>query len=194
MSAAPPVDPAIGLGQIQAADPSFDVEVFKHQALDTFESVKNAVSGQDLSPVADLLSENVYDDLRLDVMGLQDRGAPLDGDGLTPTLVVVEAANQGPEGDSITLRIQAVATQSLGLADRDYTAPGGLGQLTEYWTFTRPPTAAGDAARRNECPTCGAPIDIDTGRVCRFCKTLLPNRQVQTGWVVAAIQPAQENF
>lgn len=48
-------------------------------------------------------------------------------------------------------------------------------------------------ARTDECPTCGAPIGIDTGRICHYCKMLLPRPQAQTGWVVAAIRPAQEN-
>src|SRR5947208_3752231 len=42
LSAALPADPAVGLGQIQAVDPAFDLELFKRQAADTFLSVKQA--------------------------------------------------------------------------------------------------------------------------------------------------------
>ena len=36
MSAALPADPAVGLGQIQASDPAFNLELFKGQAVETF--------------------------------------------------------------------------------------------------------------------------------------------------------------
>jgi hypothetical protein len=64
----------------------------------------------------------------------------------------------------------------------------------EFWTFSRPADATSAASRRLECPTCGAPFDIDTGRICHYCKSLLPSPQAQTGWVVDSIQPAQENL
>ncbi|HET7338889.1 MAG TPA: TIM44-like domain-containing protein [Candidatus Dormibacteraeota bacterium] len=193
MSAAPPADPAIGLGQIQAADPAFDLELFKRQAVQTFLAVKQAIQERDLTDVVDQLSDGVFDDLRFDVQSLEARGAIEHFDGLAPTQVLVAAAERGPAGDVITLRIQAVAMEYLGLAGGSTTAPGAPGVFTEFWTFTRPFDAVSPSVHRNECPTCGAPIDVDTGRICHYCKTLLPPPQAQTGWVVAAILPAQEN-
>jgi hypothetical protein len=64
--------------------------------------------------------------------------------------------------------------------------------FSEYWTFSRPPVSSQRLARP-ECPTCGAPVDIDTGRICRYCKTLLPSPQQQAGWTVVAIAPAAQN-
>lgn len=195
MSTAPPSDPAIGLGQIQAADPAFDLELFKRQAVDTFLSVKQALESRNLSPVADLLSDQVYDDLGQDVVSLLARDAVEHFDGLAPTSVLVVAANRGPLGDAITLRIQAAAMQYLGPADGGGGYPSGApGFFTEFWTFSRSADATTPSTRPNECPTCGAPIDIDTGRICRYCKTLLPAPHAQIGWVVAAIHPAQENL
>jgi hypothetical protein len=65
--------------------------------------------------------------------------------------------------------------------------------FSEYWTFSRPADAAIRAQLRPECPICGAPIDIDTGRICRYCNTLMPPPRQQTGWTVVAIAPAAEN-
>jgi predicted lipid-binding transport protein (Tim44 family) len=187
-------DPAVGLGQIEAADPAFDLELFKRQAVQTFLGVKHAIETRDLSDVADQMSDRVYDDLRLDVDGLMARDAVQHFDGLAPTQVVVAAAERGPQGDAITLRIQAVATEYLGPADSGGLAPGATGAFTEFWTFSRPLDAINPVARSSECPNCGAPIDVDTGRICRYCKTLLPPPHAQTGWVVAAIRPAVENL
>ena len=187
-------DPAVGLGQIEAADPAFELELFKRQAIQTFLAVKQAVEARDLTDVADDLSDRVYDDLRLDVEGLLARDAVQHFDGLAPTQVAVVAAERGAQGDAITLRIQAVAMEYLGRAGSDVLAPGAPGAFTEYWTFSRGRDATAPVGRPNECPNCGAPIDVDTGRICRYCKTLLPPPHAQIGWVVAAIRPAQENL
>lgn len=194
MSSAPPVDPAVGLGQIQAADPAFDLELFKRQAVQIYLAVKQALESQDLAEVADSLSDNVYDDLRLDIEDAQARGGVPDFDGLAPTQVVVAAAQRGPGGDAITLRIQAVSARYLDARTESGFAPLAPGAFTEFWTFTRPLDTASQSANRFECPNCGAPISVDTGRICHYCRTLLPPPQQQTGWVVAAIQAAQENL
>jgi hypothetical protein len=192
LSAAPPTDPAVGLGQIQAADPAFDLELFKRQAVETFLAVKQGIAERDLTEVVDQLSDRVYDDLSLDVESLEARDAVEHFDGFAPASVVVSAASRGPQGDAITLQIKAVAMEYLGPASQGGWSPGAPGSFTEYWTFSRPLDATTPTARGNECPICGAPIEVDTGRICHYCKTLLPPPQAQTGWVVAAIQPAQE--
>lgn len=194
MSQALPTDPAVGLGQIQAGDHGFDLELFKRQAVQTFLSVKEAIEARDMSPVADLLSDGVYEDLGQDVLSLLTRDAVQHFDGLAPTSVMVVAASRGPQGDAITLRIQAAGAEYLGSAHDPEYAPGVPGTFTEFWTFSRPLDATTPPARPYECPTCGAPIDIDTGRICHYCRTLLPPPHAQTGWVVAAIRPAQENL
>jgi predicted lipid-binding transport protein (Tim44 family) len=194
VSSAPASDPAIGLGQIQAADPAFDLEAFKRQAVETFVAVKGAIQARELDGVAESLSSGVYDDLSQDVMSLVTRSAIQHYDGLSPTSVTVVAANRDPQGDAITLRIQAVATQYIGSEDSGFDpGPGVPGPFTEFWTFSRNPDATSAAMARKECPTCGAPIDVDTGRICRFCNSLLPPPYARAGWVVAAIRPAQEN-
>ncbi len=194
MSVVSPSDPAIGLGQIQAADPAFDLELFKRQSIETFLAVKLAMQQRDLGPVDDLLSGQVWDDLGQDVLSLLARDAVQHFDGLAPTSVVVVAADRGPQGDAITLRIQAVAMQYLGAADEGGISRTAPGAFTEFWTFARPVGATAPAGRPLECPTCGAPLNIDTVRICHYCKSLLPSPQDQRGWVVAAIRPAQENL
>jgi predicted lipid-binding transport protein (Tim44 family) len=184
----------VGLGQIQAADPAFDLELFKRQAAEMFIGVKQAIEVRDLTPVLELLSDGVFDELSQDVASLLARDAVQHFDGLVPTRIAVAAADRGPHGDAITLRIQAVALSYLGPANAAGAVAGGPGAFTEFWTFSRPADATSPVAARLECPTCGAPIDVDTGRICHYCKSLLPSPHAQTGWVVAAIRPAQENL
>jgi hypothetical protein len=157
--------------------------------------VKQAIESRDLTPVVDMLGPAAYDDLRVDVAGLVARGAIQHYDGLVPAEVSVAAAQRGSQGDAITLRITATAIQGLIPEDREMElSPSTYSSFTEIWTFSRPPDSGTLPPERLECPTCGAPIDIDTGRICRYCRTLLPPPRAQSGWTVVAIKPAQENL
>ena len=194
MSEGPGIDPAVALGQIEAADPSFNLELFKRHAVETYMAVKQAVADRDLTPVAEGLSDSVYEDLRDHVASLLDRGATGVDGPMVPSAIRVAAAERGPQGDAITMRIGAAPIQFV--ASTGHAVDGGPDlslSSTEFWTFSRPPEPGTALPRRPECPICGAPVDINTGRICRYCKTLLPSPRAQTGWVVAAIRPAQEN-
>jgi hypothetical protein len=165
------------LGQIAASDSSFDVDAFLSQASNSMLAVKKAV--QDRSPVDafDLVTPSIYDQLRMDVEGLLDRGAEPNYSSLGISQATVAAAEHSSTGDQITVLFRVDTSQQGG----------------EYWTFSRAPVPSSQSGVRPECPTCGAPIDIDTGRICRYCKTLLPPPNRQKGWTIVAITPAVEN-
>jgi predicted lipid-binding transport protein (Tim44 family) len=189
-------DAAIGLGQIKAADPDFDLDMFLKQAGQALFAVKSALQERETVDIRGLVSDSVYDELRSDVMSLSTRGAVHYYDLLDIRQSTVEAAEHAQTGDAITVLFQCVAEQYT-LAE----APGAdamqmppLMPFSEYWTFSRPPGAATLEQQRPECPVCGAPIDIDTGRICRYCRTLMPPPRQQTGWTVVAITPAAESM
>jgi len=188
-------DPAIGLGQIQAADLDFDVNAFLAQAGKSLFAVKSALQAREPAEMRDLVSDSVYDDLRSDIMSLYTRGAVHYYDLLDIRQSSVAAAERTEAGDNITVLFQCVAMQyTMGENDSpDAIQMPLLMPFSEYWTFSRPPGASTLAQRRPECPICGAPIDIDTGRICRYCKTLMPPLRQQTGWTVVAIAPAAQN-
>jgi len=188
-------DPAIGLGQIQAADPDFDVNAFLAQAGKSLFAVKSALQAREPAEMRDLVSDSVYDDLRSDIMSLYTRGAVHYYDLLDIRQSSVAAAERTEVGDSITVLFQCVAMQyTMGENDNpDAIQMPLMMPFSEYWTFNRPPGASTIAQRRPECPICGAPIDIDTGRICRYCKTLMPPLRQQTGWTVVAIAPAAQS-
>jgi predicted lipid-binding transport protein (Tim44 family) len=187
-------DPAIGLGQIQAADSDFDVNAFLAQAGKSLYAVKSALQAREPGEMRDLVSDSVYDDLRSDIMSLYTRGAVHYYDLLDIRQSSVAAAERTEAGDNITVLFQCVAMQyTMGEdANPDAIQMPLLMPFSEYWTFSRPPGASTLAQRRPECPICGAPIDIDTGRICRYCKTLMPPLRQQTGWTVVAIAPAAQ--
>ena len=187
-------DPAIGLGQIQAADPDFDVSTFLAQAGKSLFAVKSALQAKEPADMRDLVSDSVYDDLRSDIMSLDARGAVHNYDLLDIRQSSVAAAERTGSGDNITVLFQCVAMQYTMAEDDnpDAIQMPPVMPFSEYWTFSRPAGASTAAQARPECPICGAPIDIDTGRICRYCKTLLPSPIQQTGWTVVAIAPAAQ--
>ena len=189
------IDPAIGLGQIKASDPDFDKDVFLKQAGKSLFAVKSALQARETADMRDLVSASVYDDLRSDVMSLNTRGAVHDYDLLDIRQSSIVAAEHTQQGDHITVLFLCVAMQyTLGENDSPDANPIPLLMpFSEYWTFSRPPGVSTDAQQRPECPICGAPIDVDTGRICRYCKTLLPPPEQRTGWTVVAISPAAQN-
>jgi predicted lipid-binding transport protein (Tim44 family) len=188
-------DVAIGLGQIQASDPTFELDAFLKQAGQSLFAVKSALQAREPADMRDLVSDSVYDDLRADVMSMYTRGAVHYYDLLDIRQSTVAAAEHTETGDHITVLFLCVAMQyTIGETDTsDAIRMPLLMPFSEYWTFSRPPGASTLAQRRPECPICGAPIDIDSGRICRYCKTLMPPLNRQAGWTVVAIAPAAAN-
>ena len=195
--AAPPgalTDPAVGLGQIVASDPAFDLPAFLNQAGDAFLAVKSALESRSAIDVRDLVSDDVYDDLRTEASHLLERGAIHHLDALGISQSSVAAAEHAAAGDSITVLFRAAAiqyTSGEGENPDDISMP--MMPFAEYWTFSRAPVATSSTPRPPECPTCGAPIDIDTGRICLYCKALLPPPRQQVGWTVVSITPVLQN-
>jgi predicted lipid-binding transport protein (Tim44 family) len=188
-------DSAIGLGQIQASDPDFNLEAFLKLAGQSLFAVKSALQAREPADMRDLVSASVYEDLRGDIMSQYTRGTVHYYDLLDIRRSTVAAAEHTDTGDHITVLFLCVAMQyTIGEADTsDAIQMPLLMPFSEYWTFSRPPGASTLAQRRPECPTCGAPVDIDTGRICHYCKTLMPPLGQRSGWTVVAITPAAEN-
>jgi len=98
------------------------------------------------------------------------------------------------DSDSITVRIHAYSR------DYDVATEGGkivrgdrvVRLWTEDWTFTRSSSAttkAGSGTRQN-CPNCGAPLDLDAAGTCAYCKQLVMAGAYD--WVLSRIEQVYE--
>jgi predicted lipid-binding transport protein (Tim44 family) len=186
-------DPAIGLGQIVASDPTFDLTSFLKQAGESFLAVKSALEDRDVLDVRDRVSDDVYDNLRANASSMLARGSVHHLDGLGISQATVAAAEHSPAGDSITVLFRAAAAQYTSGESDPAAITMPMMPFTEFWTFSRAPGSSLQSRTAPECPTCGAPIDIDTGRICRYCETLLPQPRRQVGWTVVSVAPAAQN-
>lgn len=157
----------LGLRQLAAADPQFDLAAFVDLARTVHTNVHAAVAARDLAPVRGVLADDLADALA----GRDDRAwsAAVDEHVHTAALDAVHG-----ERDRVTVRFGA----SIG------------GRATvEDWTFERDgtdyPHLRGQAP--TACLACGAPLATDERGDCRYCGTHLLG--VAGRWQVTAVDP-----
>lgn len=99
----------------------------------------------------------------------------------------VVKVNRDPYFDAVTVRIYASAID-VTVDKRSGSIRGGdkrnARAYSEYWTFIRPTGKEGSDAE-NECPNCGATLDVEMAGRCGACKV-----KVQRGgfdWVLSTV-------
>lgn len=162
-----PLDPAPAAASgSHGADPPVDADLMGF-AGSVVLAVHRAAAAGDLSPVAEVVSHSLRaraadpaDDLAWDL--------PIDEiEDVSPVDV-----RRGPL-EVVTVRVRLRA--------------GDL-CTTEDWTFERPAPSPGGAAPLEECPVCGAPVELDDDGGCRHCGTHL--RGVAGSWrATRAVRP-----
>src|SRR5215470_3697293 len=140
----------VSLGQITAADPSFDSAGFLSFAQGAYWKIHGATASGDLGPIRNLVNEPMWQQLHA------AKGEPL---WVTPIQSLEQAAivNVARDGsyDTVTVRIGA------------RSAAKKKNELVEDWTFQRPAASWGaTSAPPTECPSCGAPLSTDENGTC----------------------------
>lgn len=137
---APPRDLGQGLKDIRQLDPSFEADKFRELGMDTFFRIQGAWANRDMSPVHQLLTEEMYLTLQEDVDRLRAAKKINRLENIAVRAVELTEAWQESGADYITLRIFASML--------DYNVDETTGQVVEgsklepvkfeeYWTFTR---------------------------------------------------------
>ena len=134
-------DPLAGLRYIRQMDSSFDETRFADTCMDTFFKIQGAWAVRDMSPVRNLLTDEMYRTIQADAdkLRLEKRINKLDNIAVRST--DLSEAWQESGRDYITVRFYANLL--------DYTVDEATGQVVagsrtdpvkfeEYWTFTRP--------------------------------------------------------
>ncbi len=128
-----------GLAEIQAADPSFDAEVFDAGSRAAFEMIVNAYAGADLDTLRPLLSDEVFENFAQAVKERQEQNHTLE-----TTLVGIresEIIEASMENRAAFLTVKLVSeqinvTRDAGgdIVDGD---TGHIATVTDIWTFAR---------------------------------------------------------
>lgn len=91
--------------------------------------------------------------------------------------------------DSLTVRIWATG-RDYTVRDSDGAVVGGNPRqdrpFSEYWTFIRRSEARGPARNDENCPSCGAGLDIGMAGACNYCGSKITSGEFD--WVLSKIE------
>jgi len=188
VQAASPVD--VGLEEIRAHDPGFDLEQFTQQVQRSFFIVQEAWSERRPEMSRQVMADSLWQQHRDQIQGYIDGHKRNMLDYLAVSNVWPVAAHSDTTYDTITVRIVA-ACADYDVDDKNGRVVRGdrqVKQWAEDWTFQRSSQAVtkeGGTALATRCPNCGAPLDVDLAGMCRYCKA--PIMSGQYDWVLARI-------
>ena len=193
----PEVDEA--LARIRERDPAFDEAGFLNGVSTSFNLVQRAWCEQLPAESRKVMADNIWLRHRTQIEEMAAAGKKNVLEDLhIGRSEIIDCATDA-DSDSITVRIHAysrdydVATAPADSEGKTQAATIVRGDRvmrlwTEDWTFTRSSSATtkdGSGTRQN-CPNCGAPLDLDAAGTCAYC-----NQLVMAGaydWVLSRIE------
>jgi predicted lipid-binding transport protein (Tim44 family) len=184
----PEVDAA--LARIRERDPAFDEDGFLNGVATSFNLVQRAWCEQLPAESRKVMADGIWLRHRTQIDEMAAAGKKNVLEDLHIGRSEIIGCVTDADSDSITVRIHAYS--------RDYDVAKEGGQIvrgdrvvrlwTEDWTFTRSSSAvtkAGSGTRQN-CPNCGAPLDLDAAGTCAYCKQLVMAGAYD--WVLSRIE------
>ena len=90
--------------------------------------------------------------------------------------------------ESVTVRIWASMRDSVVNEAGDVVGDDRkqARRFTEYWTFLRRSGARRPAGGTDQCPSCGAALELSLVGICGYCQTKVVSGDF--GWVLSAIE------
>lgn len=187
---APALRPASELRKI---DPNFDPDALAEKISGLYVRFQKAWQNKDLGVVRPYLSQTYYAQVNKQ---LQDDYVDMGLTSYLEKIAVLEVRILGysdsPTHDIITAFLR---TRFVNYTKNDATGAVVRGHLTqevfmEYeWTLSRKKgvlTQPNGAAKSENCPNCGAVIDLARSAKCEYCGTVLDT--AENDWVVSAIK------
>ena len=182
------------LAQIAADDPGFDPEVFMQHAQMAYFLAEEAWQARNPEQARPYLGDAEYLKWQVRAKELERLHQKNVLENLNVQGMHLIAADHSSQGDSVTVRIDAVAADYL-VDDSDGKVVQGERQdqrFSVYCSFqrvagTRTPVAG---VLDNKCPKCGAPLSLDEAGQCRHCGAAVGSGHFD--WVLARIETPDE--
>jgi predicted lipid-binding transport protein (Tim44 family) len=179
-----------GLASIRQRDPAFDEAGFLNGVATSFNLVQRAWCEQLPAESRKVMADGIWLRHRTQIEEMAAAGKKNVLEDLHIGRSELIGCVTDADSDSITVRIHAYS--------RDYDVANDSGKIvrgdrvmrlwTEDWTFTRSSSAvtkAGSGTRQN-CPNCGAPLDLDAAGTCAYCRQLVMAGAYD--WVLSRIE------
>jgi hypothetical protein len=176
------------LAAIKARDVALDMVTVRQRVEQIFSALQVSWTARDLTNVRPFVSDNLFQSLGYWITAY--RKAKLKNVIEQPAVSELEVARVSSDRyfDAITLRVFASSLDYV-VDEQDKLVSGSRDTsrvYSEYWTLIRSAARAGAAPDPAECPSCGAPLDINMAGSCKSC-----NARVTTGefdWVLSRIE------
>ncbi len=187
------------LNRIHERDPAFDEAGFLSGVTASFDLVQRAWCEQLPAESRKVMADGIWLRHRAQIAEMAAAGRRNVGSDLRIGRRQIVGCVTDADSDSITVRIHAYSrdydvaqSDPAGAAGRILRGDRVMRLWSEDWTFTRSSLATtrpGSMTRQN-CPSCGAPLDLDDSGTCAYCRQL-----VMAGaqdWVLSRIEQVYE--
>jgi predicted lipid-binding transport protein (Tim44 family) len=187
------IDPnaiAAGIAAIKAHDPNFDQAAFLDRAQTAFFKLQQAWQARNQDLARDVMSESLYERHKMQTDHLLANHQIDVLDNIVIGHADVVGATAATPYDSILVSFSATMTDYTIDENTKHVVSGNQFPQTfsERWTFIRradAQSAAGATALASTCPSCGAPLSLQSGK-CTYCGAFV--RTSSSDWVVDSIE------
>ena len=168
--------------------PGFDPDEFSSEVRSAFVTTKRAWSLLQPDICRRVMTEDLWAQQKARMQAVQLDGATNVISGLMISqLDIVDRSSTGLE-DDVTVRMIVAGTDYIldRATNRLVTGSRYPGQWVEQWVMhrSRDPRVLAEALNPR-CPNCGAPISIDEGGHCGFCRAAVPG--AKSDWLASSI-------
>jgi predicted lipid-binding transport protein (Tim44 family) len=179
-----------GVAAIRAHDPRFDENVFLADAQRLFFAVLEAWTALKPAMSQGVMASLIWEQQKAQIAEYSSKGWRNLLPKLSFTSAVVAGASSESGWDTLTVRLNASSGDcDLELASgRIISGDQVPWDWTEDWIFQRP--ESGSTAERGtvtalQCPSCGAPVNVDVTSICPFCDAAVISGKF--GWSLTRI-------
>ena len=176
------------IAQVRAADPDFAAEQFKTYAGDVILRVQEAWEARDWGVIRPFESDKLFalHQRQLEEYIAQKKTNHMDGQYIEKVTLAAFAADGANE----------VLTVRVDMSLCDYTTDDATGNIIagvknmklvrayrlEFIRSAGTKTASGEGVKSHNCPSCGAPLDLNAAGRCAYCDCVVTSGQY--GWVL----------
>ncbi len=183
------------LTEIKKRDSDFASEDFISRVDKVFWKIQNAWYSQKLDQIQHMVSDALFEQFKCQVEEQQAAGIRFQYHDMTIYETRIAQVNTDRNFDALHVFIRASTADSLHDIDtgEELARNEDRRKFCEYWSFIRRPSAKTlkkPGLLEDNCPNCGAPIEIGQATVCKICESFI--RSGSYDWVLAKITQACE--
>lgn len=174
--------------ELARKDPAVSWQALQGRVALIFGQLQVAWSGREPSKIRPFVSDNLFQSLYYWIdLYTQERCRNVTENA---TILRVDLANVISDAafDAVTLRIFARSIDYT-ISDAGKLLSGHRSRprtYSEYWTLIRGSTRRGEPRRDNNCPNCGAPLNISMTGQCEYCRVKVTSGDFD--WVLSRIE------